>query len=59
MPWASVVEILKAFEWASGLSIQTQILPRRAGDVSASYAKADKAAQVLGWVLKVAGEYVP
>lgn len=46
----SVLEMLKSFEQASGLSIQSQIIPRRAGDVSACYAKADKAAQVLGWV---------
>ena len=46
----SVLEMLKAFEQASGLSIQSQIVPRRAGDVSVCYAKADKAAQVLGWV---------
>jgi UDP-glucose 4-epimerase len=46
----SVLEMLKAFEQASGLSIQSQIVPRRAGDVSACYAKAGKAAQVLGWV---------
>lgn len=46
----SVLEMLKAFEQASGLSIQSQIVPRRAGDVAACYAKADKAAQVLGWV---------
>jgi UDP-glucose 4-epimerase len=46
----SVLEMLKAFEQASGLSIQSQIVPRRAGDVSACYAKADKAMQVLGWV---------
>jgi UDP-glucose 4-epimerase len=46
----SVLEMLKAFEQASGLSIHSQIVPRRAGDVAACYAKADKAAQVLGWV---------
>ena len=46
----SVLEMLKAFEQASGLSIQSQIVPRRAGDVSACYAKADKAAKSLGWV---------
>ena len=46
----SVLEMLKAFEQASGLSIQSQIVPRRAGDVSACYAKADKAAQGLAWV---------
>jgi UDP-glucose 4-epimerase len=47
----SVLKILKAFEQANGLSIQSRIVPRRAGDVSACYAKADKAAQVLGWVV--------
>lgn len=46
----SVLEMLKAFEQASGLSIQSQIVPRRAGDVAACYAKADKAAKSLGWV---------
>jgi UDP-glucose 4-epimerase len=46
----SVLEMLKAFEQASGLSIQSQIATRRAGDVSACYAKADKAAKSLGWV---------
>ena len=46
----SVLEMLKAFEQASGLSIQSQIVPRRAGDVSACYAKVDKAAGELGWV---------
>lgn len=46
----SVLELIKAFEQASGLSIQSQIVPRRAGDVSACYAKVDKAAKSLGWV---------
>jgi len=46
----SVLEMVKAFEQASGLSIKSQIVPRRAGDVSACYAKADKAAQMLAWV---------
>ena len=46
----SVLEMLKAFEQASGVSIKSQIVPRRAGDVAACYAKADKAAQVLGWL---------
>jgi UDP-glucose 4-epimerase len=46
----SVLEMLKAFEQASGLSIQSQIVPRRAGDVSACYAKTDKAAGELSWV---------
>ena len=46
----SVLEMLKAFQQASGLSIRSQIVPRRPGEVSACSPKADKAAQVLGWV---------
>jgi len=46
----SVLEMLKAFEQASGLTIQSQIVPRREGDVAACYAKADKAAKSLAWV---------
>jgi len=46
----SVLEMVKAFEQASGLSIKSQIVPRRAGDVAAYYAKADKAAKSLAWV---------
>jgi UDP-glucose 4-epimerase len=46
----SVLEMLNAFEQASGLSIQSQIVLERAGDVAACSAKVDKAAQSLGWV---------
>jgi UDP-glucose 4-epimerase len=46
----SVLEMLKAFEQASGQSIQSQIASRRGGDVSACFAQADKAAKLLGWV---------
>jgi UDP-glucose 4-epimerase len=46
----SVLEMIKAFEQATGLSIQSQIVPRRAGDAAACYAKADKAAKSLAWV---------
>jgi UDP-glucose 4-epimerase len=46
----SVLEMIKAFEQASGLSIQSQIVPRRAGDVAACYAKSEKAAKSLAWV---------
>ena len=45
----SILEMLETFEQASGLAIQSQILPRCAGDVSAFYAKEDKAAKWLGW----------
>jgi len=46
----SVLEMLKAFEKASGLSIKSQIVPRRAGDVAACYSRAHKAEQELGWI---------
>ncbi len=45
----SVLEILQAFEAASGHSVPYQIAPRRAGDIAACYAKADKAREQLGW----------
>ena len=46
----SVLEMQKAFEQASGRSIQSLIVPRRAGDVAVCYARVDKAAKSLGWV---------
>ena len=46
----SVLEMLRAFEQVSGLKIQSQVVARRAGDVSTCYALADKAAKSLGWV---------
>ncbi len=45
----SVLEMIKAFEQASGVTIPFQFKPRRAGDVAAMYAKADKANELLGW----------
>jgi len=45
----SVLEMIKAFEAASGQSVPYQIAPRRAGDIASCYAKAEKAKQKLGW----------
>ncbi len=45
----SVLQMVKAFESASGKSIPFQINDRRAGDVAICYAKADKAAVDLNW----------
>jgi UDP-glucose 4-epimerase len=45
----SVLEMVAAFEKASGLSIPIQIAPRRAGDVAACYADPSRAAADLGW----------
>lgn len=46
---ASVLEVIAAYEAASGVSIAYQIVDRRPGDVAASYADVTKAAQELGW----------
>jgi len=45
----SVLEVVKAFERASGKAIPYRISPRRAGDVAACYADPARAAQDLGW----------
>lgn len=45
----SVLELVAAFEQASGKKIPYTFGPRRAGDVVANYASADKAARELGW----------
>ena len=45
----SVLEMIKAFEQASGKPIPYRISSRRTGDVAVCYAKADKAATDLGW----------
>lgn len=45
----SVLDVIKAFEDASGVSIPYQLAPRRPGDVAACYADASLASQALGW----------
>ena len=45
----SVLEVVKAFERASGKTISTEIVARRPGDVAACYADASRAAAELGW----------
>ncbi|MDD2711642.1 MAG: UDP-glucose 4-epimerase GalE [Simplicispira sp.] len=45
----SVLEIVRAFEQASGRAVPYQLAPRRAGDVAACYADPRQAAQLLGW----------
>lgn len=46
----SVLELVHAFENATGVKIPYVIAPRRAGDIAYSYADASKAKRVLGWV---------
>jgi UDP-glucose 4-epimerase len=45
----TVLEVVKAFERASGKSIALEFHGRRAGDVAESYADATRAAAELGW----------
>ena len=46
----SVLDIVKAFEDATGMKIKYEIAPRRAGDIAECYADATKAKKELGWV---------
>ncbi len=46
---SSVLDVVKAFEAASGVSVPYEIAQRRPGDVAAYYAQATKARDVLGW----------
>lgn len=45
----SVLDMVKAFEQATGISIPYQIVPRRPGDVEAVFADTTRAEKVLGW----------
>lgn len=45
----SVLDIIKAYEKATGLKVNYKIAPRRPGDIDACYADPTKAAEVLGW----------
>jgi UDP-glucose 4-epimerase len=44
----SVLEVVKAFENASGKSVPYDIRPRRSGDIAACYAATDRAEKYLG-----------
>jgi UDP-glucose 4-epimerase len=48
----SVIEMVQAFEKATGKRIPYQIMPRRPGDLPMSYADAGKANRELGWQAK-------
>jgi UDP-glucose 4-epimerase len=45
----SVLEIIAAFEAASGLAIPTKKVPRRNGDIATCFASADQAKNLLCW----------
>ncbi len=44
-----MLELISAFEEASGVKINTEVCGRRKGDVSASFASCDKIEKELGW----------
>jgi UDP-glucose 4-epimerase len=48
----SVLEMVRAFEVASGKDVPFEVTPRRPGDVAACYANPDKAKRLLGWAAK-------
>ena len=45
----SVLDIVKAYEQASGKKIPYVVDPRRPGDIATCYANAEKAKKLLGW----------
>ncbi len=46
----SVLEMVRAFEAASGKAVRYRIAPRRPGDVASCYADPTKAERELGWI---------
>lgn len=45
----SVLEVIKAFEKASGKKIPYSFAPRREGDIAANWCAPDRARELLGW----------
>jgi UDP-glucose 4-epimerase len=45
----SVLEVVKAYQQASGRPVPYDLVPRRPGDVAACYADPQRASQLLGW----------
>ncbi|WP_419711124.1 UDP-glucose 4-epimerase GalE [Pseudomonas sp. NFX224] len=45
----SVLQVLRAFEQASGRPVPYRVMPRRSGDIAECWADSSKAAQELGW----------
>ena len=48
----SVLEVIKAYEKASGRRVPYEIVSRRAGDIASCYADPGYASKTLGWVSK-------
>lgn len=52
----SVLDVVHAFEKASGQVIPYDIMPRRTGDIAEFYANAEKARDALGWKVSLSLE---
>lgn len=50
---SSVLEVVKAFENATGKKVNYKIVDRREGDITAAYANTDLANKELGWTAKL------
>ena len=48
----SVLDMVKAYEKASGKKVPFKIVPRRVGDIASCYANPQKAKELLGWESK-------
>ena len=48
----SVLQLVKAFEQANGVTISYKMVPRRPGDIACCYADVEKAKRELQWVAK-------
>ena len=49
---SSVLEVIKAFEKASGKKLDYKITDRREGDITSAYAETKSAREILGWKSK-------
>ncbi len=49
---SSVLEVIKAFEKASGKKLDYKITDRRKGDITSAYADTKRAKEILGWKSK-------
>jgi len=49
----SVLDMVKAFEEATGKTVKYKIAPRRAGDIATCYSNPSKAKEELGWEAKM------
>lgn len=45
----SVLDLVREFEFASGVKVPMQVVGRRSGDIASCYASAEKAKSKLGW----------